>query len=94
MVKFRPKLCGRKQRLSRAVCSSLMHLYLEMISKLIAIDVQSRREGEVTREVGFYNSRREETQLDISVIIVSWGSGAKLAETVRDIFRRAKLKIT
>nr|YP_009548558.1 ribosomal protein S16 [Adiantum aleuticum]AYW15533.1 ribosomal protein S16 [Adiantum aleuticum] len=42
MVKFRPRRCGRKQR---------------MTYEVVAIDVQSRREGEVTREVGFYNPR-------------------------------------
>nr|YP_009547275.1 ribosomal protein S16 [Adiantum tricholepis]AYW14931.1 ribosomal protein S16 [Adiantum tricholepis] len=78
MVKLRLKRYGRKQRTYR----------------IVAIDAQSRREGKVTREVGFYNPRREETRLDILAITALCGRGAKLTETVRDILRRAKLKIT
>nr|YP_010409030.1 ribosomal protein S16 [Adiantum flabellulatum]URH13260.1 ribosomal protein S16 [Adiantum flabellulatum] len=69
MVKLRLKRCGRKQRTYR----------------IVAIEAQSRRQGKVTRKVGFYKPRREETQLDILAITVSCGSGAKLAETVCNI---------
>nr|YP_010283924.1 ribosomal protein S16 [Paragymnopteris bipinnata var. bipinnata]UAT96833.1 ribosomal protein S16 [Paragymnopteris bipinnata var. bipinnata] len=79
MVKLRLKRYGRKQR---------------MTYRIVAIDAKSRREGKVTREVGFYNPRKEETQLDISSITALCKSGAKLTETVRDIFRRESLKIT
>nr|YP_009547450.1 ribosomal protein S16 [Cheilanthes micropteris]AYW15446.1 ribosomal protein S16 [Cheilanthes micropteris] len=78
MVKLRLKRYGRKQRTYR----------------IVAIDAQSRREGKVTREVGFYNPRKEETQLDISAITAFCESGAQLTETVRDIFKRENLKIT
>nr|YP_003934538.1 ribosomal protein S16 [Myriopteris lindheimeri]ADL29825.1 ribosomal protein S16 [Myriopteris lindheimeri] len=79
MVKLRLKRYGRKQR---------------MTYRIVAIDAQSRREGKVTREVGFYNPRKEETQLDISAITALCESGAQLTKTVRDIFRRESLKIT
>nr|YP_009548298.1 ribosomal protein S16 [Bommeria hispida]AYW15119.1 ribosomal protein S16 [Bommeria hispida] len=79
MVKLRLKRYGRKQR---------------MTYRIVAIDAQSRREGKVTREVGFYNPRKEQTQVDISAITSLCASGAKLTETVRDIFIREKLKIT
>nr|YP_009548906.1 ribosomal protein S16 [Myriopteris scabra]AYW15881.1 ribosomal protein S16 [Myriopteris scabra] len=78
MVKLRLKRYGRKQRTYR----------------IVAIEAQSRREGKVTKEVGFYNPRKEETRLDISAIAVLCKSGAKLTETVRDIFKRENLKIT
>nr|YP_010879054.1 ribosomal protein S16 [Coniogramme japonica]WHE42705.1 ribosomal protein S16 [Coniogramme japonica] len=67
---------GRKQR---------------MTYRIVAIDAQSRREGKVIREIGFYNPRKEETQLDVSAIISLCRSGAKLTETVRNILKRAKL---
>nr|AYW15108.1 ribosomal protein S16 [Cheilanthes bolborrhiza] len=79
MVKLRLKRYGRKQR---------------MTYRIVAIDAQSRREGKVIKEVGFYNPRREETQLDILAITALCKSGAKLTETVRDIFKRENLKIT
>nr|YP_009548732.1 ribosomal protein S16 [Cryptogramma acrostichoides]AYW15707.1 ribosomal protein S16 [Cryptogramma acrostichoides] len=76
MVKLRLKRYGRKQR---------------MTYRIVAINAQSRRDGKVTREIGFYNPRKEETQLDILAIVSLCRSGAKLTETVRDILKRAKL---
>nr|YP_010216129.1 ribosomal protein S16 [Pteris multifida]UBR42862.1 ribosomal protein S16 [Pteris multifida] len=76
MVRLRLKRHGRKQR---------------MTYRIVAIDAKSRREGKVTREVGFFNPRREETQLDILAIAALCESGAKLTKTVRDILGRAKL---
>nr|YP_010969872.1 ribosomal protein S16 [Pteris ensiformis]WNR49085.1 ribosomal protein S16 [Pteris ensiformis] len=75
MVRLRLKRHGRKQRTYR----------------IVAIDARSRREGKVTREVGFFNPRREETQLDILAIAALCESGAKLTKTVRDILGRVKL---
>nr|YP_010969784.1 ribosomal protein S16 [Pteris arisanensis]WNR48997.1 ribosomal protein S16 [Pteris arisanensis] len=75
MVRLRLKRHGRKQRTYR----------------IVAINAQSRREGKVTREVGFFNPRREETQLDILAIAALCESGAKLTKTVRDILGRVKL---
>nr|YP_009425351.1 ribosomal protein S16 [Athyrium sinense]YP_009911042.1 ribosomal protein S16 [Athyrium brevifrons]YP_010886604.1 ribosomal protein S16 [Athyrium yokoscense]ASU94058.1 ribosomal protein S16 [Athyrium sinense]QLD21250.1 ribosomal protein S16 [Athyrium brevifrons]UVU21036.1 ribosomal protein S16 [Athyrium brevifrons]WJH16844.1 ribosomal protein S16 [Athyrium yokoscense]WJH16933.1 ribosomal protein S16 [Athyrium brevifrons] len=76
MVKPRLKRHGKKRRVTY---------------RIIAIDTQSRREGEAIREVGFYNPRKEQTQLDLSAIIALLKEGAQSTETVRDILKRAKV---
>nr|YP_009032884.1 ribosomal protein S16 [Diplopterygium glaucum]YP_010377582.1 ribosomal protein S16 [Diplopterygium chinense]AHA59670.1 ribosomal protein S16 [Diplopterygium glaucum]QYC92944.1 ribosomal protein S16 [Diplopterygium chinense] len=59
--------------------------------RIIAIDVKSRREGKAIREVGFYDPRKDQTQLDVSAIISFPEVGAQTTETVRDISGRAKM---
>nr|YP_009426142.1 ribosomal protein S16 [Diplaziopsis javanica]ASU94849.1 ribosomal protein S16 [Diplaziopsis javanica] len=76
MVKPRLKRHGKKQRVTY---------------RIIAIDTQSRREGEAIREVGFYNPRKEQTQLDLFTIATLLREGAQPTETVRDILKRAKV---
>nr|YP_009426840.1 ribosomal protein S16 [Hymenasplenium unilaterale]ASU95547.1 ribosomal protein S16 [Hymenasplenium unilaterale] len=76
MVKPRLKRYGKKQRVTY---------------RIIAIDTQSRREGEAIQEVGFYNPRKEQTQLDLFAIAAALKKGAQLTETVRDILKRAKV---
>nr|YP_009426494.1 ribosomal protein S16 [Diplazium striatum]ASU95204.1 ribosomal protein S16 [Diplazium striatum] len=76
MVKPRLKRHGKKQRVTY---------------RIIAIDTQSRREGEAIKEVGFYNPRKEQTQLDLFAIIAFLKEGAQSTETVRDISKRAKV---
>nr|QKV46185.1 ribosomal protein S16 [Phegopteris decursive-pinnata] len=76
MVKPRLKRHGKKQRVTY---------------RIIAIDTQSRREGEAIREVGFYNPRKEQTRLDLSTIIALLKEGAQSTQTVRDILKRAKV---
>nr|YP_009548645.1 ribosomal protein S16 [Gastoniella chaerophylla]AYW15620.1 ribosomal protein S16 [Gastoniella chaerophylla] len=76
MVKLRLKRHGRKQR---------------MTYRIVAINARSRREGKVIRELGFYNPRRDETQLNILAITAFCKSGAKLTKTVHDFLERAKL---
>nr|YP_010885892.1 ribosomal protein S16 [Athyrium clivicola]YP_010886070.1 ribosomal protein S16 [Athyrium iseanum]YP_010886159.1 ribosomal protein S16 [Athyrium otophorum]YP_010886515.1 ribosomal protein S16 [Athyrium wardii]WJH16135.1 ribosomal protein S16 [Athyrium clivicola]WJH16310.1 ribosomal protein S16 [Athyrium iseanum]WJH16402.1 ribosomal protein S16 [Athyrium otophorum]WJH16758.1 ribosomal protein S16 [Athyrium wardii] len=76
MVKPRLKRHGKKRRVTY---------------RIIAIDTQSRREGEAIREVGFYNPRKEQTQLDLSAITALLKEGAQSTETVRDISKRAKV---
>nr|YP_010886248.1 ribosomal protein S16 [Athyrium reflexipinnum]WJH16491.1 ribosomal protein S16 [Athyrium reflexipinnum] len=76
MVKPRLKRHGKKRRVTY---------------RIIAIDTQSRREGEAIREVGFYNPRKEQTRLDLSAIIALLKEGAQSTETVRDILKRAKV---
>ena len=58
---------------------------------VIAIDVKSRREGKAIREVGFYDPRKDQTQLDVFAIISLPEVGAQTTETVRDISGRAKV---
>nr|YP_009691080.1 ribosomal protein S16 [Tectaria panamensis]QEG57860.1 ribosomal protein S16 [Tectaria panamensis] len=75
MVKPRLKRHGKKQRTYR----------------IVAIDTQSRREGKCIEEVGFYNPRKEQTQLDLSTIAALLRQGAQSTATVRDILKRAKV---
>nr|YP_009549252.1 ribosomal protein S16 [Vittaria graminifolia]AYW16401.1 ribosomal protein S16 [Vittaria graminifolia] len=77
MVKLRLKRYGRKQRTYR----------------IVAIDVQTKREGKTLRQVGCYNPRKEETQLDLLAITVLYKNGAQLTSPVRDILKRAKFII-
>lgn len=53
--------------------------------------MKSRREGKAIREVGFYDPRKDQTQLDVSAIISFPEVGAQTTETVRDISGRAKM---
>nr|YP_009425439.1 ribosomal protein S16 [Austroblechnum melanocaulon]ASU94146.1 ribosomal protein S16 [Austroblechnum melanocaulon] len=76
MVKPRLKRHGKKQRVTY---------------RIIAIDTRSRREGEAIKEVGFYNPRENQTQLDLFAIIAFLKEGAQSTKTVRDILKRAKV---
>nr|YP_003795560.1 ribosomal protein S16 [Pteridium aquilinum subsp. aquilinum]ADK47560.1 ribosomal protein S16 [Pteridium aquilinum subsp. aquilinum]QRK25968.1 ribosomal protein S16 [Pteridium aquilinum subsp. japonicum] len=76
MVKLRLRRHGRKQRVTY---------------RIVAINAQSRREGEAIKEVGSYNPRNEQTQLDVSVITALLKNGAQSTATVRDILKRAKV---
>nr|ADG29004.1 ribosomal protein S16 [Dicksonia antarctica] len=61
MVKLRSKRHGGKQRTYR----------------IIAINAQSRREGKAIKEVGFHDPRKEQTQLNVSVITSFLEEGLK-----------------
>nr|AHZ58009.1 ribosomal protein S16 [Dicksonia squarrosa] len=76
MVKLRLKRHGGKQRITY---------------RIIAINAQSRREGKAIKEVGFHDPRKEQTQLNVSVITSFLERGAQTTETVRDISKRAKV---
>nr|QUG10554.1 ribosomal protein S16 [Hymenophyllum wrightii] len=76
MVKPRLKRYGGKQRKTY---------------RIIAIDVQSRQQGKAIKEVGSYNPRNGQIQLDVSAIISFLKKGAQTTETVHDILRRAKV---
>nr|YP_009549512.1 ribosomal protein S16 [Histiopteris incisa]AYW16671.1 ribosomal protein S16 [Histiopteris incisa] len=76
MVKPRLRRHGRKQRVTY---------------RIVAINAQSRREGEAIKEIGSYNPRKEQTQLDLSAITALIGKGAQPTATVRDISKRAKV---
>nr|AWL21531.1 ribosomal protein S16 [Pilularia americana] len=76
MVKLRLKRHGRKQRITY---------------RIVAIDAQSRREGKAIKEVGFYDPRKEQTQLDAYAITSLLQKGAQITETVRDVLKRAKV---
>nr|YP_009555451.1 ribosomal protein S16 [Dendrolycopodium obscurum]AZU95305.1 ribosomal protein S16 [Dendrolycopodium obscurum] len=76
MVKLRLKRYGRKQRATY---------------RIIAIDARSRREGKALREVGFYNPRKDQTQLNVPAIVYYLERGAQPTETVKDILEKAEI---
>nr|QIQ22837.1 ribosomal protein S16 [Cistanche salsa] len=76
MVKLRLKRCGRKQR---------------AIYRIVAIDVQSRREGKDLRKVGFYDPMKNKICLNVPVILYFLEKGAQPTGTVQNILKRAEL---
>nr|YP_009766658.1 ribosomal protein S16 [Petalostylis labicheoides]QIS97193.1 ribosomal protein S16 [Petalostylis labicheoides] len=74
MVKLRLKRCGKKQR---------------AVYQIVAIDVRSRREGRDLRKVGFYDPIKNQTYLNIPVILYFFEKGAQPTGTVQDISKRA-----
>uniref|UniRef100_A0A0B5EJJ7 30S ribosomal protein S16, chloroplastic n=8 Tax=Acorus TaxID=4464 RepID=A0A0B5EJJ7_ACOGR len=76
MVKLRLKRCGRKQR---------------AIYRIVAIDVRSRREGRDLCKVGFYDPIKNQTYLNVPVILNFLEKGAQPTETVHDILKKAEV---
>nr|YP_010743034.1 ribosomal protein S16 [Crateva religiosa]WES81894.1 ribosomal protein S16 [Crateva religiosa] len=74
MVKLRLKRCGRKQR---------------AVYRIVAIDVQSRREGRDLRKVGFYDPIINQTNLNLPAILDFLKKGAQPTGTVHDISKKA-----
>nr|YP_010888631.1 ribosomal protein S16 [Pedicularis megalantha]WJJ68407.1 ribosomal protein S16 [Pedicularis megalantha] len=76
MVKLRLKRCGRKQR---------------AIYRIVAIDVRSRREGKDLRKVGFYDPIKNQTYLNVPVILYFLERGAQPTGTVHNLLKKAAL---
>nr|YP_009731736.1 ribosomal protein S16 [Siphonostegia chinensis]QHR84930.1 ribosomal protein S16 [Siphonostegia chinensis] len=76
MVKLRLKRCGRKQR---------------AIYRIVAIDVRSRREGQDLRKVGFYDPMKNQTYLNVPLILYFLERGAQPTGTVQNLFKKAEL---
>nr|YP_009239181.1 ribosomal protein S16 [Pedicularis ishidoyana]AML80497.1 ribosomal protein S16 [Pedicularis ishidoyana] len=76
MVKLRLKRCGRKQR---------------AIYRIVAIDVRSRREGKDLRKVGFYDPIKNQTYLNVPVILYFLERGAQPTGTVHNLLKKAEL---
>nr|YP_009770234.1 ribosomal protein S16 [Zapoteca portoricensis]QIT00936.1 ribosomal protein S16 [Zapoteca portoricensis] len=74
MVKLRLKRCGKKQR---------------AVYRIVAIDVRSRREGRDLRRVGFYDPIKNQTHLNIPLILYFLEKGAQPTGTVQDISKKA-----
>nr|YP_010423540.1 ribosomal protein S16 [Laportea grossa]USG97013.1 ribosomal protein S16 [Laportea grossa] len=74
MVKLRLKRCGRKQR---------------AIYQIVAIDVRSRREGRALCKVGFYDPIKNQTYLNVPIILYYLEKGAQPTGTVHDISKKA-----
>nr|YP_010512481.1 ribosomal protein S16 [Luetzelburgia bahiensis]UXL83805.1 ribosomal protein S16 [Luetzelburgia bahiensis] len=78
MVKLRLKRCGKKQR---------------AVYRIVAIDVRSRREGRDLRKVGFYDPIKNQTYLNIPVILYFLEQGAQPTGTVQNISKKAGIFI-
>nr|UTV00165.1 ribosomal protein S16 [Ligusticopsis brachyloba] len=76
MVKLRLKRCGRKQR---------------AVYRIVAIDVRSRREGRDLRNVGFYDPIKNQSYLNVPVILYFLERGAQPTGTVRDLLKKAEV---
>nr|YP_010160209.1 ribosomal protein S16 [Scrophularia cephalantha]QRH17224.1 ribosomal protein S16 [Scrophularia cephalantha] len=75
MVKLRLKRCGRKQPVYR----------------IVAIDVRSRREGKDLRKVGFYDPMKNQTYLNVPVILDFLEKGAQPTGTVQNLLKKAEV---
>nr|YP_010614926.1 ribosomal protein S16 [Barleria repens]WAS33088.1 ribosomal protein S16 [Barleria repens] len=75
MVKLRLKRCGRKQAVYR----------------IVAIDVRSRREGKDLRKVGFYDPMKNQTYLNVPLILYFLEKGAQPTETVHNLLKKAEV---
>nr|UEN67567.1 ribosomal protein S16 [Sophora davidii] len=59
------------------------------VYRIVAIDVRSRREGSDLRKVGFYDPIKNQTYLNIPVILYFLEQGAQPTGTVQDISKKA-----
>nr|YP_010185801.1 ribosomal protein S16 [Callicarpa arborea]QVL23326.1 ribosomal protein S16 [Callicarpa arborea] len=76
MVKLRLKRCGRKQR---------------AVYRIVAIDVRSRREGKDLRKVGFYDPIKNQTYLNVPLILYFLEKGAQPTGTVQNLLKKAEV---
>nr|YP_010241016.1 ribosomal protein S16 [Rotheca myricoides]QTG40452.1 ribosomal protein S16 [Rotheca myricoides] len=76
MVKLRLKRCGRKQL---------------AVYRIVAIDLRSRREGKDLRKVGFYDPMKNQTYLNVPLILYFLEKGAQPTETVQNILKKAEV---
>nr|QZN07709.1 ribosomal protein S16 [Leonurus cardiaca]WRQ17954.1 ribosomal protein S16 [Leonotis leonurus] len=76
MVKLRLKRCGRKQR---------------AIYRIVAIDARSRREGKDLRRVGFYDPMKNQTFLNVPLILYFLERGAQPTGTVQNLLKKAEV---
>ena len=66
-----------------------IHLSQWAVYRIVAIDVRARREGRDICKVGFYDPRRNQTDLNIPAIRDFLQKGAQPTETVHDILKKA-----
>nr|YP_009446841.1 ribosomal protein S16 [Adenocalymma cristicalyx]ATY48161.1 ribosomal protein S16 [Adenocalymma cristicalyx] len=76
MVKLRLKRCGRKQR---------------AVYQIVATDVRSRRDGKDLRKVGFYDPIKNQTYLNVPVILYFLEKGAQSTGTVQNLLKKAEV---
>lgn len=76
MVKIRLKRFGKKQETSY---------------RIVAIESKARRDGRPLAELGFYNPRTKETNLDVPAIVERLKQGAQPTDTVRRLLEKANV---
>lgn len=76
MIKLRLKRYGKKREVSY---------------RIVAINSSARRDGRPLEELGFYNPRTDETNLDVPGLIKRLQQGAQPTDTVRRILEKANV---
>ena len=76
MIKLRLKRYGKKREASY---------------RIVVINSRARREGRPIEELGFYNPRTDETNLDVPGIVKLLQQGAQPTDTVRRILEKANV---
>lgn len=79
----------RRKLLIRFLGGDYLHLSQWAIYRIVAIDVRSRREGRALRKVGFYDPIKNQTYLNVPVILNFLEKGAQPTGTVHDISKKA-----
>ena len=79
----------RRKLLIRFSGGGSLHLSQWAIYRIVAIDVRSRREGRALRKVGFYDPIKNQTYLNVPVILYFLEKGAQPTGTVHDISKKA-----
>ena len=70
-----------------------VHLYLSQraVYRIVAIDVRSRREGKDLRRVGFYDPIKNQTYLNVPVILYFLEIGAQPTVTVHNLLKKSEI---
>lgn len=76
MIKLRLKRFGKKQAASY---------------RIVAMESTTRRDGRPIEELGVYNPRTNETQLNVPAIVKRLQQGAQPTDTVRSILQKANV---
>lgn len=76
MIKLRLKRFGKKREASYRV---------------VAMNNLSRRDGRPLEELGFYNPRTDEVNLDVPAIVKRLKDGAQPTDTVRRLLEKANV---
>jgi small subunit ribosomal protein S16 len=74
MIKLRLKRFGKKNQSS---------------FRIVAVNSTSRRDGEPLEELGFYNPRTKQSNLEIEKIQMRIQTGAQPSETVKSLLKKS-----
>jgi len=71
----------------------IFHLHLSQcaVYRIVAIDVRSRREGKDLGKVGFYDPMKNQTYLNVPVILYFLEKGAQPTGTVQNLLKKAEV---